>query len=224
MSQSEDVKTLFRRFGGSASSYQEVVSKDQVAQAEEKWPMLGLISPSQSQEAPSVKRAVPSASVRMSPASEPVAAPAPSRAALVVPAEPVSTSATMFSGLVAPAPTEAARPGKVLAAPEGDLRSMFGKMSQAASVAGSPTVAKKGMFGFLEPTPEAPAESGVSSVFGRLVAEAAPAKAKTAGGRAKSGSKKDAGLKAVFDRMVEPPAPVVPAAKKAAKPKKAVKW
>ena len=34
MSNSEDVKALFRRFGGNASSYQEIVSHGQVGQAE----------------------------------------------------------------------------------------------------------------------------------------------------------------------------------------------
>jgi hypothetical protein len=40
-----DVNTLFRRFGGNASGYQEIISRDQVTQAETKWPMLGQIKP-----------------------------------------------------------------------------------------------------------------------------------------------------------------------------------
>ena len=56
MSKSDDVKALFRRFGGNASSYREIVSDDQVGQAEEKWPMLRQIDPNSHEEAPSVQR------------------------------------------------------------------------------------------------------------------------------------------------------------------------
>lgn len=56
MSKSDDVKALFRRFGGNASSYREIVSDDQVGQAEEKWPMLRQIDPTSHEEAPSVRR------------------------------------------------------------------------------------------------------------------------------------------------------------------------
>lgn len=70
MSKSEDVQTLFRRFGGNASTYQEVVSRDQVAQAETKWPILGLINPTANQEAPSVRRpSVPPSSRQNQPQS-----------------------------------------------------------------------------------------------------------------------------------------------------------
>lgn len=55
MSNSEDVTALFRRFGGSADTYQEIVSKDQAGTAEQKWPMLNQIRPSGHREAPSVR-------------------------------------------------------------------------------------------------------------------------------------------------------------------------
>jgi len=58
MSKSDDVKTLFRRFGGSASTYQEIVSHDQVSQAEQRWPILGQMKPSAHHEAPSAQRSV----------------------------------------------------------------------------------------------------------------------------------------------------------------------
>jgi hypothetical protein len=52
-----DVNTLFRRFGGNASGYQEIISRDQVTQAETKWPMLGQIKPTTPHDAPSARRA-----------------------------------------------------------------------------------------------------------------------------------------------------------------------
>lgn len=55
MSNSEDVTALFRRFGGSADSYQEIVSRDQAGVAEQKWPMLSQIRPMGHREAPSVR-------------------------------------------------------------------------------------------------------------------------------------------------------------------------
>lgn len=114
MSKSEDVQTLFRRFGGNASTYQEVVSRDQVAQAESKWPILGLINPTANQEAPSVRRpgvalgsqqnkrqvAVSSPTSALAQAASPVEA---------VPSSPVApdASAGMFAGLT---PSRVAQP------------------------------------------------------------------------------------------------------------------
>jgi hypothetical protein len=66
-----DVKTLFRRFGGNASVYQEIVSRDQVIQAEEKWPMLGQIKPTTPHEAPSARRAGGAPNVRRLQGDEP---------------------------------------------------------------------------------------------------------------------------------------------------------
>jgi len=45
MSKADDVSTLFRRFGGDASTYQEVVAEQQVESAMSRWPMLDQISP-----------------------------------------------------------------------------------------------------------------------------------------------------------------------------------
>lgn len=40
MAMSEDVQTLFRRFGGNAAVYKEIVSADEVSQAKQQWPIL----------------------------------------------------------------------------------------------------------------------------------------------------------------------------------------
>lgn len=45
MSKADDVNTLFRRFGGDASTYQEVGAEQQVDSAMARWPMLDQISP-----------------------------------------------------------------------------------------------------------------------------------------------------------------------------------
>ena len=43
MSKSEDINTLFRRFGGDANSYQEIVAGELADVAEQKWPILGQV-------------------------------------------------------------------------------------------------------------------------------------------------------------------------------------
>ena len=114
MSKSEDVQTLFRRFGGNASTYQEVVSRDQVAQAESKWPILGLINPTANQEAPSVRR--PGGALgsqqnkRQAAVSLPTSALAQAASPVeAVPSSPVApdASAGMFAGLT---PSRVAQP------------------------------------------------------------------------------------------------------------------
>lgn len=58
MSKSEDIHTLYRRFGGDAASYQEIVSSDQADAAEKHWPLLGQLKPLSHGEAPAAKRSV----------------------------------------------------------------------------------------------------------------------------------------------------------------------
>jgi hypothetical protein len=58
VSKSEDIHTLFRRFGGDADSYQEIVSTDYALSAEQKWPMLGQLKTRAQAEAPPARRAV----------------------------------------------------------------------------------------------------------------------------------------------------------------------
>jgi hypothetical protein len=57
VSKSEDINTLFRRFGGDANSYQEIVAIDQARAAEQHWPLLGQLKPLAHAEAPPAKRA-----------------------------------------------------------------------------------------------------------------------------------------------------------------------
>ena len=106
MSKSEDVQTLFRRFGGNASTYQEVVSRDQVAQAESKWPILGLINPTANQEAPSVRRPGVALGSQQNKRQVAVSSPASALAQAASPVEAVPSSpvapdasAGMFAGL-----------------------------------------------------------------------------------------------------------------------------
>jgi resuscitation-promoting factor RpfA len=56
VSKSQDITSLFRRFGGNADSYQEIVSNDQARAAEQNWPMLGQRKPMAGAEAPYAKR------------------------------------------------------------------------------------------------------------------------------------------------------------------------
>lgn len=64
MSSSEDVKTLFRRFGGQPDTYQEVVRESQTLQSLNKWTMLGQVELNQPQTIPSARRAVKGSAVR----------------------------------------------------------------------------------------------------------------------------------------------------------------
>lgn len=57
MSRAEDVNTLFRRFGGDAGTYQEIVATQQVDSAVSKWPMLDQIRVQIAPTAPSASLA-----------------------------------------------------------------------------------------------------------------------------------------------------------------------
>lgn len=143
MSKSEDVQTLFRRFGGNASTYQEVVSRDQVTQAEAKWPILGMINPTASQEAPSVRRPSVPATLRQNqppspaPGSSMAAGGGHAASAASLAGQPVSPGAGQSSGLFGGLlPPKAARPAS---------SAVFRPLAQsasapvAASVQSSPT-------------------------------------------------------------------------------------
>ncbi|WP_369067583.1 cellulose biosynthesis protein BcsP, partial [Burkholderia gladioli] len=43
MNTSRDVKALFDRFGGDASSYQEIRMENEALDARRRWPLLGMI-------------------------------------------------------------------------------------------------------------------------------------------------------------------------------------
>ena len=64
MSSSEDVKNLFRCFGGEPDTYQEVVRERQTLQSLNKWTMLGQVELNHLQTIPSAKRAVKGSAVR----------------------------------------------------------------------------------------------------------------------------------------------------------------
>lgn len=64
MNASEDVKILFRRFGGEANSYQEVVRERAAGQALGKWAMLGQVDILHPQTVQSVHRSVTTAATR----------------------------------------------------------------------------------------------------------------------------------------------------------------
>ena len=63
-STSEDVKTLFRRFGGEADTYQELVREGAAIKALGKWAMLGQVDITHPQLVPGVKRVVNTAITR----------------------------------------------------------------------------------------------------------------------------------------------------------------
>jgi hypothetical protein len=159
VSKSEDINTLFRRFGGDASSYQEIVSIDQAHAAEQHWPLLGQLRPLAGAEAPAAKRAsavgerveqvevviyktVPQiVHVVADPPPAPVAAPVPVSTPVAVDLPPVVVPAPVP---VAPAVSAEVVPVAevpVVAAPVSDLKSVFERMLPQSPDAAQPQAA-----------------------------------------------------------------------------------
>jgi resuscitation-promoting factor RpfA len=162
MSKSEDINTLFRRFGGNADTYQEIVAADHAQAAEQHWPMLGQIRPLSHAEAPSARRNVP-AGERMAqvevviyksvpqvvyvpaepvpPPQVPVAAEVAEVHSSVPASEPEPAGLTVVDMPIEPPPplvqpVEAAKevvPSLAATASHTDLKSMFDRMLPAAS-------------------------------------------------------------------------------------------
>jgi hypothetical protein len=118
MSAAEDVKTLFRRFGGEAETYQEVVREGQAIKAIERWSMLGQVDVGRPQAIPSARRAISTSETRHSlevdEAPFPVAptaavpvikAPEPAPASVATLADPLPARTAMTSRPRANAPT-----------------------------------------------------------------------------------------------------------------------
>lgn len=55
MSNSEDISNLFRKFGGQADSYQEIVRDDQAKESQARWPLLSAVRLNEGTAAPAVK-------------------------------------------------------------------------------------------------------------------------------------------------------------------------
>lgn len=55
MSRSEDINTLFRRFGGDVSDYQEIVESDKELDIKKTWPLLALVDLSHVPAVPAVQ-------------------------------------------------------------------------------------------------------------------------------------------------------------------------
>ena len=105
MSTSEDVKTLFRRFGGQADSYQEVVREDQAAQSLGRWTMLGQVDVGRPQAIPSARRAIKTAETRHGPEVDEVPRPPEPVTAVVVAPPPDNTPTALVA-----TPSRADRP------------------------------------------------------------------------------------------------------------------
>lgn len=56
MSKSEDVNTLYRRFGGNAGTYQEIGANEMASAATRRWPILGELRPQAHREAPDARK------------------------------------------------------------------------------------------------------------------------------------------------------------------------
>jgi hypothetical protein len=153
VSKSQDITSLFRRFGGNADSYQEIVSNDQARAAEQNWPMLGQRKPMAGAEAPYAKR-VGALGERMAQKevviyktlsqvarAEPNTAPAERRfEAPLAPRAPAATDAMPWANWPAPHAAAAPAPAGAVAP---SLKGMFDRMAPreaepAQSAAASP--------------------------------------------------------------------------------------
>lgn len=222
MSKSEDVKTLFRRFGGSASTYQEIVSHDQVTLAEQKWPMLGQINPSAHQEAPSAQRfGAPVLSRQMQSSPPPQTQPQPHPVAVPVamaspslsgrfaaPEEPLAAApGGMFAGFAAPAP--APRSSGAGAPPQASQR-LSGRPLAALAKAPAPSI--EGLF---RRPPPVVAPAPVAAPVAPAPARAAPASARASKSAAgKSGAKSAPKSKGMEWPAQPVAAPLPPASRK----------
>lgn len=158
MSKAEDIHTLFRRFGGDASTYQEIVASEQAQSASGKWPMLAQIKPAQHHEAPAAARALPGIPARQFQSLEDVVV---RTTPVAPPSVPAQVTVLPVSSEPAPAPTpecvvhvtERAQSSMLISAPtdadltlagspdsasrDSSLRAMFDRMvpvTQSASV------------------------------------------------------------------------------------------
>lgn len=108
MTASEDVKTLFRRFGGEPDSYQEVAKERAVGQALGKWAMLGQVDLHNPQSVSSVRRAVKTADTR----------PLTEGANIEIPVPTTRQAATVAEVIVAPQPEVAPQPPATVIEPQ----------------------------------------------------------------------------------------------------------
>ncbi len=74
MSNAEDITNLFRRFGGDAGTYREIVEHSQIDAALQSWPLLGQIHPNTHPEAPPAVPGAVATAVRQIQPDEPVRA------------------------------------------------------------------------------------------------------------------------------------------------------
>lgn len=56
MSKSEDINTLYRRFGGNAGTYQEIGANEMAGAATQRWPILGELRPQSNGEVPDARK------------------------------------------------------------------------------------------------------------------------------------------------------------------------
>ena len=207
MSTSEDVKTLFRRFGGQADSYQEVVREDQAAQSLGRWTMLGQVDVGRPQAIPSARRAIKTAETRHGPEVDEVQLPPEPVTAVVVAPPPDNTPTALVA-----TPSRADRPD-----PLGPRSPMTPRQRASApkTVASKPVptqaAGRRRPVGFStpQPTPQpdaqaepAPATRGVSPLAARLKS---PAPARPSTGTHTPAT--DNSLPGLFSRLSGTPSP-----------------
>jgi hypothetical protein len=210
MSSSDDINTLFRRFGGKSDSYQEIVARDQVGSAQKKWPLLGQILPAGTREAPATQRAAPGDLTERRAGSSEARGFVPAAAVAPPSAEPalMRRSAKVASEPVAhPAPLLSPARREPVAAPPAAPVPVPAPLVRGASVAGA--APKTG------PLAGVGARSAPKGRKAPVQPEAAPSKAAPVAG--------SPGLQEMFGRLV-PRAPQPDAAAPAAPKKKALKW
>ena len=111
MSKSEDINTLFRRFGGNAGTYQEIGASELAGAATTRWPLLGELRPQAHREAPDTRKGGALVGDRQvkSFLVPPVGAPAVSNPREMIPdTQPVPVPVPVFSQIVEASPAAVA--------------------------------------------------------------------------------------------------------------------
>ena len=164
MSKAEDVGTLFRRFGGDASTYQEVVAEQQVDSAMGRWPLLEQINPrARAAAQPLVQQAVAAATRVHHAVADATAAPLTRSGA-------APASVSVGSAHPTPPPVVDAP----IAQPLPETRPLTKVFAEAVPVIAPAVTVNpdrsdlKALFQRMLPTPEAPAAPAVGAGLKRL--------------------------------------------------------
>lgn len=237
MSKAEDINTLFRRFGGNAETYQEIVEGELAGAAEQKWPMLGQLRPQAHREAPAARKGAVAIGERqvhafMDPPRYAVTSPAePAAIVPMVPAPvvlappPAAVRAPLQAPVPAPvvAPVVAVEQPSCVEPPVANVASAVGRL-HLPTLFGRAAVASAVLPDVVPPLRQPVMSVSVAApVASQQVAVAEPQDARVLPTVPVVSAPGEPDLRTLFNRLV-PPKVELPAAQPVAPLKRLVKW